>query len=157
MTDRRQLQSKWVPYVDKRIPVGTHRFLPRGPYDALTAARVDDFVRVTATDRDIRLQVLAVLRMHSSNGAEVVLGLAAILLAGLAIVVSVFVAIAGWGTTIAVVYAVPALVICGLLTKPAIAAHARKMTALVWLGAYEDGIRDIATGVSATPDQRQEV
>lgn len=97
MTDRRQLQSKWVPYVDKRIPVGAHRFLPRGPYDALTAARVDDFVRVTATDRDIRLQVLAVLRMHSSNGAEVVLGLAAILLAGLAIVVSVFVAITRLG------------------------------------------------------------
>ena len=77
---------------------------------------------------------------------------AAILLAGLAIVVSVFVAITGWGTSIAVVYAGAALVICGLLTKPAIAAHARKMTALVWLGAYEDGIRDNATRVSATPD-----
>jgi hypothetical protein len=140
LRDRRQLESRWVPYVDNRVPLAAHRFLPRGPYDAITAARADDFVTLTSTDRDTRMQVLAVLRMHSSNGAETALGLAALILAGLTIVVSAFAAMAGWGTAIAVAYAVLGLVVCGLLTKPAIAAHARKMTALVWLGAYEDAI-----------------
>jgi protein-S-isoprenylcysteine O-methyltransferase Ste14 len=136
------LKSRWVPYVDERVPEGARPFLPTGPDDELTVERVDQFVEYTTTARNTRMQVLAILRTHSSNGAETVLALAALLLAGLAIVVSAFVTIAGFGTVIAVVYAVLALLLCGLLTRPAIASHARKMTALVWLGAYEDAIRD---------------
>lgn len=85
--------------------------------------------------------MLGTLRAHTVNGAKAPLAGAGILLAALALVLSVGLSPAVWAGWVLLLW-----MGCGAVVSVAafwvvrvsFAAHARRVTATVWLGAYED-------------------
>ncbi|MBD8586010.1 hypothetical protein IFT90_15750 [Frigoribacterium sp. CFBP 8766] len=142
------LASKHVPYLNDRVLEQARPFLPTGPTSALSSRDVDTFVSRTVDDPDTRMAVLGVLRAHANNGAEVILSLFALLLSVLSVAFSLLrpAEAPSWvGRLIVIALAIFILVAVMQVIRMAAAAHARKITAIAWLGAYEDGLRQMPT------------
>ena len=136
-------RSRHAPYVGVRTPPEAVPYLPSGPDTALTAELIRRFVRETRRRPEVRLAVLGTLRAHTVNGAEAPLAGAGILVAALALVLTVGLSPAvsadwvvplwmGWGAVVAVAAV--------WVVRVSFAAQARRVTATVWLGAYEDAL-----------------
>ncbi len=141
--DRFLLDHKDVPYITERVKVTARPFLPGDSQAKLDAAAVERFVSATAGDPDTRMAVLGVLRTHAANGAEVVLSGTALLISVAGVILAALRGGAGDGWSV-LVSAAEAAALFGVVLwvlKRAGAAHVRKLTALAWLGAYEDALR----------------
>lgn len=147
MPQRRGLgapRSKHVPYVKSSALPDVIRHLPSAPDTVLTAERVARFVKETKRKPDVRLAVLGTLRAHSVNGAEVPLTGASTLFAALALFLTAVIGQnipAGWVSLLWLCWG--AIVAIGgfWIVRVSFAAHSRRMTAVTWLGAYEDALR----------------
>lgn len=139
------LDSKNVPYVSDRVRVAARPFLPTGPDSKLDAAGVVRFVSETDDDPDTRMAVLGVLRTHAANGAEVALSGMALLISVLGVAFSLLRSDQwdGWLVLISTAEAAVIVVFVVRVLRLAAAAHVRKMTALAWLGAYEDALKEV--------------
>ena len=136
-------RSKHAPYVGVRTPIDAVPYLPSGPDAVLTSELVRQFVKETRRRPDVRIAVLGTLRAHAVNGAEAPLAGFGIVIAALALVLSVGVSTAvpaGW--IVLLWTACGAVVVAAALSvlRVASAAHTRRVTATVWLGAYEDAL-----------------
>ena len=127
---------KYVPYVIGDLRPGVRRHLPAGPKTPITAKVVSRFISETRKHPEDRLAVLSVLRTHAANGAEVPLSLVALMVAALAVLATSQSDIPYFalGVSTALVILIASIV------KMASAAHLRRLTATVWLRAYEDGL-----------------
>ncbi|MEN0101384.1 MAG: hypothetical protein AAGC90_00550 [Curtobacterium sp.] len=137
------LDHKDVPFITSRVKDSALPFLPDRSRAPLDAAAVERFVSLTAADPDTRMAVLGVLRTHAANGAEVVLSATALLIsvAGVVLAATRIDAGGGLGVLISVAEAAALFGVVLWVLRRAGAAHIRKLTALVWLGAYEDALR----------------
>lgn len=138
---RSPLVSSAVPYVNDRVLEEAKQYLPHGPDEMLNVDRIAAFVKGTKESPNVRLAVLGTLRAHSMNGAETPSAVVAVLLAGIAILVSSVTSLSGVGVAIAWAFAIGSVIVGGWFAKLAFAAHARRMTCGVWLAAYEDALR----------------
>lgn len=137
-----RLSSKYVPYLRMSTAPAAREFLPAGPDSVLTVDMVRRFRKVARRDSGTSMVVLGTLRAHSVNGAEAPLAAGAVLFAALAFCI---------GTTIGefsvwawVIWLVSAGVVVGTavhIVRISFAAHARRVVAITWLGAYEDALR----------------
>jgi hypothetical protein len=132
----RYLSHKDVPYLDERSGVDVNRYLPSRARDHLTAARVGQFVEDTHSEPDTRLAVLGILRSHASNGAEVPLSAFALMASVIAILAASTNDLPYFGWIIGILFVGAAATVL----RMSVAAHIRRITALVWLGAYEDAL-----------------
>lgn len=137
------LQSKYVPYVRMSTPTEAKKYLPEGPNSVLTSELVRQFSKASRRHPEIRLAVFGTLRAHSANGPDAPLAAAAVLFAALGIYVALaFSAQTPWGWLIASALGIVLIVTALRIIKLALAAHARRVVAVTWLGAYEDATRD---------------
>lgn len=141
------LTHRYVPYRRAAMPVEVQRFIPEGPRAALTPEDVDAFVAAAHQSRSLRMQVLGALRSDASNGAEVLLSLTALVVSVVGIAFTAINAgldtVAGPGVVLLRgVEATGLFVLLALFVSVAGAAHLRKLTAVAWLAAYEDGLTD---------------
>lgn len=135
--------SRFVPYITDAVLTEARDHLPHNAESRLTAADVDRFVSETADAPDTRMAVLGVLRAHSSNGAEVGVSVTALLVSVLGVTLNLLSIAAqpdGWWQLIPILEAIGIMVVASLFIRVAVAAHVRKMTAVTWLGAYEDAL-----------------
>lgn len=142
------LASKHVPYLNDRVREQAKPFLPTTPNSALNSRDVHAFVSGTAEDADTRMAVLAVLRAHANNGAEVILSMFALLLSVLSITFSLLRPPHAESWVVKLMLIALAIFICAVVmhvVRMAVSAHARKVTAIAWLGAYEDGLKQTAS------------
>lgn len=89
------------------------------------------------------MAVLGVLRGHAANGAEVGLAAVALIVSVLGVAFTLLNTTQGGQGWIAFVPVFEAVVVVWFgvaAAKVALAAHVRKMTAVAWLGAYEDAL-----------------
>lgn len=103
------------------------------------------------------MAVLGVLRAHASNGAEVGISLTALMIAVLGFAFGLLNAgtqFGGWLTLIPLLEVIAVIVGVGSIIRAAVAAHIRKMTAVTWLGAYQDALATKASHVSRRPLRR---
>lgn len=131
------LTDKRVPYVATGALPEVRSHLPSSYKSPLSAQSVNAFVEETREAPEVRLAILTVLRSHASNGAEVPLSGVALMIAAFAVLAagqSAFPLFA-WILGVVLVF-----VTAGIL-KMASAAHIRRLTATVWLSAYEDALR----------------
>jgi len=137
------LDHKDVPYVTDRVKVAARAFLPDSSQAQLDAAAVERFVSATTDDPNTRMAVLGVLRTHAANGTEVVLSGTALLIsvAGVVLAATQNGDGSGWSVLISVAEAAALLGVVVWVLRRAGAAHVRKLTALAWLGAYEDALK----------------
>lgn len=146
--------SRFVPYITAAVLPAARPYLPHGPHAALTAADVDRFVTDTAHSPGTRMAVLGVLRAHGANGAEVGISVAALLISALGLAFNLLKVAArsdGWLQIIPILEAVAIVLAASFIIHVAGAAHIRKMTAVTWLGAYQDAL---AAPVAATSRRR---
>lgn len=136
------LNSKYVPYIKLQTAPAARRYLPDGPEARLTADLVRRFRKHSRRDPELRLVVLGTLRAHSMNGAEAPLAAGSVLFAAVSVVVAVSVtSITGWGSwLLATVYAAAMIPTAVWIVRVSLAAHARRVMATTWLGAYEDAL-----------------
>lgn len=92
--------------------------------------------------RDIRMQVLGVLRTHSANGAEVPASILSLTLGSSGAVATALVGLGsahGWAAPL-----IALLTAFFLLrgVRDLSAAHIRRLTSLAWLAALEDGLAE---------------
>ena len=132
------LVHKHVPYVVEDLRSEVRRHLPTGPKSPISAEVVRQFVEETRKFPNDRLAVLSVLRTHASNGAEVPLSVIALLVAALAVLAGSNSSIPYFGLGVSVLL----LILIAAIVAMASAAHLRKLTATVWLRAYEDALND---------------
>lgn len=135
--------SRFVPYITDAVLPGAVTYLPDGPAARLTATDVDRFVTDTESEPGVRMAVLGVLRAHASNGAEVGISLTALMIAVLGFAFGQLngaAQLSGWLAFIPVLEVIAVLVAVGFIIQAAVAAHIRKMTAVTWLGAYQDAL-----------------
>ena len=133
--------SRFVPYITEAVLPEAMAYLPSGPATRLTATDVNRFVTGTASEPGVRMAVLGVLRAHASNGAEVGISLTALMIAVLGFAFGLLNAVAefrGWFALIPLLEVIAVVVAVGFIVRAAVAAHIRKMTAVTWLGAYQD-------------------
>lgn len=137
-TDVRLLSSKYVPYVRLGTSSAARPFLPTGPDAVPTVALVRRFLKASRRNPELRLIVLGTLRAHSTNGAEAPLAAGSVLFAALSVIVAVTVtSIDGWSAwLIGIAYAAVMVTTAVSLVRMSIAAHARRVIAVTWLGAY---------------------
>ena len=147
MRDRRRharnpLSSKYVPYVKVETIPAARPFLPEGPDSTLTVNLVKRFRRASRRDPELSLAVLGTLRAHSANGAEAPLAAGSVLFAAVSVVVAVSVTSAsGWVSwLLPTVYAAVTIPFAVWIVRVSLAAHARRVMATTWLGAYEDAL-----------------
>lgn len=157
--DRRgaALTCRWVPFVPDTVPQQARPFLPANPSSTLRAADVSAFLEKAEQDPDTRMIVLAVLRSHASNGAEVTFSGFALLLSLFSTVfVLIGFAAAGpiWAQLIKDALAATVFVFVIVVLQIAFAAHVRKITCIAWLGAYEDALREHTTRPPHTKSPR---
>ena len=92
---------------------------------------------------------MGVLRTHTASSAEVVLSGTALLVSVAGVVLAATrVAVADWGSVI--VSGAEAVALFGVVLwvlRRAGAPHVRKLTAMAWLAAYEDGLKEQAQQV----------
>ncbi|MET4637688.1 hypothetical protein [Mycetocola sp. 2940] len=138
---RSPLMSPSVPYITDRVPGEAALYLPHDPYESLDVDRVKAFVEGTNDKPKVRLAVLAVLRAHSTNGAETPAAVFAIMVAALTLLASSMGALSAFGGVVGWALGVLLVIGCACFTKFAFAAHVRRMTSGVWLAAYEDALR----------------
>jgi len=134
------LDHKDVPYITHRVEASAKEFLPS---DRLNAGAVERFVSQTADDPDTPMTVLGVLRTHAANGAEVVLSGMALLISVMGVVLAAT-RVTDGGNLAVLVSVAEVLGLFGVVLwvlRRAGAAHARELTALVWLAAYEDALK----------------
>lgn len=144
--------SRFVPYVTEAVLPAARDYLPHNPEARLTAADVDHFVSGTADSPDTRMAVIGVLRAHSSNGAEVGLSVAALLVSVLGLALNLLNIAAqpgGWWHLVPILEAVGIMAAASFLVRIAVVAHIRKMTAVTWLGAYQDALSKPTTEASS--------
>lgn len=137
------LDHKDVPYITDQVKATARPFLPDRSRAPLDAAGVDRFIALTEGDPDTRMAVLGVLRTHAANGAEVVLSATALLISASSVVLAATRIGVEGGRALALSVA-EAAALFGIVIwvlRRAGAAHIRKLTALAWLGAYEDALR----------------
>ncbi|MDF2915812.1 MAG: hypothetical protein K0S70_29 [Microbacterium sp.] len=143
--------SRFVPYITDAVLPEAVTYLPDGPAARLTATDVDRFVTGTEFDPGVRMAVLGVLRAHASNGAEMGISLTALMIAVLGFAFGQLNAasqLSGWLAFVPVLEVIVVLGAVGCIIQAAVAAHIRKMTAVTWLGAYQDAL---ASGPSREP------
>ena len=136
-------RSRHAPYVGVRTPIEVVPYLPSGPDAVLTSDLVRRFVKETRRRPDVRLAVLGTLRAHAVTGAEAPLAGFGIVIAALALVLSVGVTAAvpaGWIVLLWTVCGTVVVAAALWVLRVASAAHTRRVTATVWLGAYEDAL-----------------
>jgi hypothetical protein len=138
---RSPLMSSSVPYLTERVPGEAKVYLPHDHLEPLDVDRVVAFVKGTRDKPNVRLAVLAVLRAHSTNGAETPAAVFAIMVAALTMLASSTGALSALGGAVGWVLGVLMVIVCAWFTKFAFAAHIRRMTCGVWLAAYEDALR----------------
>lgn len=130
------LSAKSVPYLPDELSDVARAFLPTSHADRLTMDRVFEFEKATRRNPEARLQILGILRSHSANGAEVPLSMVAVIISACALTFA--------GTNSQAVVAVilgSVLAVASIwFVRVASAAHARRLTASVWLAAYEDAL-----------------
>lgn len=151
MEDKRRLRavkglsSRYVPYLAMNIPFRAFQFLPTGPESTISADVVRQFRKESRRDPEMRLAVLGILRAHSTNGAEAPLAAGSVLFASLGIVAAVTVTSStGWlAVALGLGYAVVMVPTALWIMKISLAAHARRITAVTWLSAYEDEFRRV--------------
>jgi hypothetical protein len=146
--------SRFVPYITAAVLPEARPYLPHGPDAALTATDVDRFVTDTAHLPGTRMAVLGVLRAHGANGAEVGISVAALLISALGLAFNLLKVAAqadGWLQAIPILEAVAIVLAASFVIHVAVAAHIRKMTAVTWLGAYQDAL---AAPVAASSRRR---
>lgn len=151
------IRSRFVPYITDAVLPEAVAYLPTGPESRLTATGVDRFIARTATEPGVRMAVLGVLRAHASNGAEVGISLTALMIAVLGFAFGLLNAgtqFGGWLTLIPLLEVIAVIVGVGSIIRAAVAAHIRKMTAVTWLGAYQDALATQASHVSRRPLRR---
>jgi hypothetical protein len=145
---RNPLQSKRVPYWPSSTALEVRRFLPERYQAPLRLEDVQRFVRETRKRPEVRLAVLGVLRANSTNGAEALLAGVGVLFTAFAIIVAV--AVPGpedWIMTGLWLVLAAALVFVALsFVRVSFAVHARRITSMVWLSAYEDAVRQERRG-----------
>ncbi len=131
-----------MPYIKLETIPAARPFLPEGPDSPLTVNLVKAFRRASRRDPDVSLAVLGILRAHSVNGAEAPLAAGSILFAAISLVVAVSIAsTTGWGTwLLAALYGAAAIPCALWIVRVSLAAHARRVMATTWLGAYEDAL-----------------
>jgi len=137
------LHSRHVPFWSSSMPSELHRYLPDQYQAPLRPEIVRRFVHETRKDPEARLAVLGTLRANSTNGAEALLAGVGVLFAAFAIIVAV--AVPGpdnWIMSSAWFVLAAVLVFVALhFVRISFAVHARRITSLVWLSAYEDALR----------------
>lgn len=132
-----------MPYITDAVLPAARPYLPQGPDAALTATDVDRFVSDTAHAPGTRIAVLGVLRAHGANGAEVGISVAALLVSAIGLTFTLLSAAArfnGWLQVIPILEAAAIVLAASFVIHVAVAAHLRKMTAVTWLGAYQDAL-----------------
>ena len=134
------LMSRYVPYLSDRVPEAARPYLPTHADDAPTLSAVRTFIQHTRNRPAVRMQVLGVLRAHAANGAEMPTALIAVFVAVFGGLASTLVALGSAHAWAAWFVAVGAFLLVLLSGRAIVAAHARRITALVWLAAYQDGI-----------------
>jgi len=137
------LDHKDVPYITDRVKVSARGFLPHSSHAELDARAVDRFVSETDDDPDTRMAVLGVLPTHAANGSEVVLSGAALLISVMGVVLAAT-RVGNVGNVAILVSVAEVVALFGVVLwvlRRAGAAHARKLTARVWLAAYEDALK----------------
>ncbi|WP_336697135.1 hypothetical protein [Curtobacterium sp. USHLN213] len=135
--------SRFVPYLTDAVLPEAVAYLPNGPAARLTARRVNRFVTGTALEPGVRMAVLGVLRAHASNAAEVGTSLTALMIAVLGFAFGLLNTVAefsGWFALIPLLEVIAVVITVGFIVQAAVAAHIQKVTAVTWLGAYEDGL-----------------
>jgi hypothetical protein len=139
------IKSRFVPYITSRVWGPARPFLPASADARLRAVDVAAFAREAERNPDVRIAVLGVLRAHAANGAEVVLSAVAFVVSIMSLAFAMLNAsgvYVGWLRLIPVCEAAALFVFGLILVRLALAAHVRKMTAVAWLGAYEDALRE---------------
>lgn len=162
--------SRFVPYITDAVLPEAAAHLPKGPESRLTAAEVERFVADTRARPEVRMAVFGVLRAHASYGAEVGISLMALLVAVLGFALGLLNTVTryeGWLGLIPVLEVIGVVLALKVVIQAAVAAHIRKMTAVTWLGAYQDALADASRGLRlewrgcarsvrlATPRRRQ--
>lgn len=142
-TGKEFLDHRDVPYITHQVEASAKAFLPNSSRARLNASVVERFVSETADDPDTRMAVLGVLRTHAANGAEVVLSGTALLISVMGVVLAATRVTDGgnWALFVSVAEVVGLFGVVLWVLRRAGAAHARKLTALVWLAAYEDALK----------------
>lgn len=143
--------SRFVPYITDAVLPEAIAYLPSSPAARLTARGVNEFVTGTASEPGVRMAVLGTLRAHASNGAEVGISLTALMIAVLGFAFGLLNAVAefsGWSALIPLLEVSAVVVAVGFIVRAAVAAHIRKMTAVTWLGAYQDALASEPSGES---------
>ena len=137
------LNSKYVPYIKLETAPAARQYLPAGPNAVLTVDLVRRFQKDSRRHPELRLVVLGTLRAHSVNGAEAPLAAGSVLFAALSVVVAVLVtALTGWEAWLTgIAYAAVMIPTAVSIIRMSLAAHARRVIATTWLGAYEDALR----------------
>lgn len=141
-SSRNPLSSKYVPYVKLETIPAARAFLPDGPDSTLTVNQVKAFRRANRRDPEVGLAVLGTLRAHSANGAEAPLAAGSVLFAAVSVVVAVSVtSTLGWVSwLLPTAYAAVTIPAAVWIVRVSLAAHARRVMAMTWLGAYEDAV-----------------
>jgi len=138
--------SKRVPYIPNDAATATRAHLPSGPTAALTPEGVVAFLVETDASPGTRLRVLSILRTHSANGAEMPASILALVAAASGGYVTSLVAIGAEQIWVGLAIAVGTLLLIVRGTRDLAAAHVRRLTAVVWLRAYEDGMAERGAG-----------
>lgn len=145
---RNPLHSKHVPFWSSSTPSEVQHFLPDQYQAPLRPEIVRRFVYETRKNPEVRLAVLGALRANSTNGAEALLAGVGVLFTAFAIIVAV--AVPGpedWIMSSAWFVLAAALVFVALhFVRISFAVHARRITSLIWLSAYEDALREARRG-----------
>lgn len=139
---RRPLASRHVPYLNLAGSKAAHEFLPTGPDAVLTVALVDRFRKASKRDPEMKLVVMGTLRAHASNGGDAPLAAAAVLFSAIAVLVSTSLPKdRDWSWMVWIVLGVAVVIVATSMIRLSFAAHARRVVAITWLGAYEDALR----------------
>lgn len=136
------LDSKRVPYVGPETPAAAMPFLPADSSSRLTLELVRKFKKASRRDPEISLVVLGTLRAHCVNGADAPLAGVSMAFSAMAIFSGLWIGSAtGWLVLPTLAWGAAILGGALVILRVSFAAHARRVTATTWLGAYQDALR----------------
>ena len=133
--------SKHVPYVPDWAQAETLPLLPKHSDERPNATRVAAFLGASRRNRDLRIEVLGILRRQSLNGPELSISMLGMVLAAIAILTTAVAAMSPLGVWAAWLVGIFWVVATYLFFRLAGAVHFRRLTCAVWLAAYEDALR----------------
>jgi hypothetical protein len=136
------LSHKTVPYVPVASGPEVNKYLPTHARQALSAAQVAQFVDDTRLRPDTRMAVLGILRSHASNGPEVPLSTFALMASAIAILAASQDDLPYFGWIVGIVFVIAATYV----GRVSVVLHIRRITSIVWLGAYEDALMHAPLG-----------